>query len=216
MTVYSSAFVNMLLSQRGDHYLYGGEIRPGTVNPDYYDCSEFVEWAAHMVGGYMPDGSAAQLAYCDRKESLIAVSRGLSTAGALLFHPGHVAVSLGNGRTIEARGKNYGVGVFSAYDRGWTAAGKVPGMTYTAPPKPPSTTAPVWPGRYITQPPTWVMNASEKKFQQRLHDLGLYRGTVDGQYGPMTEQSTRVLQTRRGLVADGIVGPKTWYAAWRA
>jgi hypothetical protein len=41
-----------------------------------------------------------------------------------------VAISLGDGRTIEARGSAYGVGIFSANGRGWTAGGLVPGMKY--------------------------------------------------------------------------------------
>lgn len=216
MTVYASAFVSKLLSQRGDTYVFGGEIRPGTVNPNRYDCSEFTEWSAHMVGGYLPDGSSAQLDYCRKKGTIISVSTAMKTSGALLFRPGHVAVSLGNGKTIEARGKAYGVGVFSADNRGWTAAAKVPGMTYGAPPKPPATTAPRWPGRFITQPPVFEMNAAETKFQERLRALGLYGGPIDSLYGPSTESATRVLQQRRGLVEDGIVGDKTWYAAWRA
>jgi peptidoglycan hydrolase-like protein with peptidoglycan-binding domain len=216
MTVYAATFVSKLLSQRGDHYLYGGEIKPGTANPDYYDCSEYTEWAAHIVGGYLPDGSWAQHDYCQRKNTMISVATALKTSGALLFHPGHVAVSLGNGKTIEARGRNYGVGIFDATGRDWTSAAKVPGMTYGPLPKPPATAAPKWPGRYITQPPMWRMNAAEVKFQQRLHDLGLYKGAVDGLYGPNTEAATVELQTRKGLVRDGICGPLTWYAAWRA
>lgn len=216
MTVYAASFVSKLLSQRGDHYLFGGEIRPGTINPDYYDCSEYVEWAAHMVGGYMPDGSSAQLSYCDKHESTISVTRGLATAGALLFHPGHVAVNLGNGKTIEARGRAYGVGIFSAANRGWTAAAKVPGMTYGAAPKPPATTAPRWPGRYLTQPPVMKMTTAEGAYQRRLATLGLYKGSQDLWYGPGMEAATVALQRQKALVVDGIAGEKTWYAAWRS
>lgn len=216
MTVYAASFVNMLLSQRGDTYVFGGEVNLDDPNPNRYDCSEFTQWAAHRVGGYLPDGSGAQHDYCRDKGTILPVAQALRMSGALLFHPGHVAVSLGNGKTIEARGRDYGVGVFSADGRGWTSGGRVPDMVYGAPPKPPATSAPAWPGRFITQPPVWKLNASERKFQQRLHDLGLYHGTVDGLYGNDTEAATRILQTRKGLVVDGIVGDKTWYAAWRA
>jgi hypothetical protein len=46
------------------------------------------------------------------------------------------------------------------------------------------------------------------ELQQRLNQLG-YRVTVDGQYGPETEQAVRALQRRRNLHVDGVVGEDT-------
>lgn len=39
------------------------------------------------------------------------------------------------------------------------------------------------------------------------------RVTIDGVFGPQTEAATKIWQEAHGLVADGIVGPKTWAAA---
>lgn len=44
--------------------------------------------------------------------------------------------------------------------------------------------------------------------QQRLADLG-YKVTVDGIYGPKTEEAVRAFQTDHQLFVDGIVGPVT-------
>lgn len=34
--------------------------------------------------------------------------------------------------------------------------------------------------------------------------------TVDGKFGPATETATKEYQKKHNLIADGIVGPKTW------
>ncbi|EWT05045.1 peptidoglycan-binding protein [Intrasporangium chromatireducens Q5-1] len=39
-----------------------------------------------------------------------------------------------------------------------------------------------------------------------------YSLTVDGSFGPTTESKVIAFQTSRGLVGDGVVGPKTWSA----
>lgn len=36
--------------------------------------------------------------------------------------------------------------------------------------------------------------------------------TIDGDFGPVTEQHAKNFQTIMGLTVDGIVGPKTWTA----
>ncbi len=48
-----------------------------------------------------------------------------------------------------------------------------------------------------------------KKLQQRLKDLNYYTGTVDGQFGPGTQDAVIRFQTQHGLTADGIAGEET-------
>lgn len=116
-------FVDLLLSQKGDSYVFGGETH-GERNPNGYDCSEFIQWAMNRLGfGSFPDGSAAQIAHAKK----IPVRRALRIRGAVLSHPGHIAVSMGDGkRVVEAQSTRTGVGVFSASGRGWTTGGLFP------------------------------------------------------------------------------------------
>ncbi|HEX7065947.1 MAG TPA: cell wall hydrolase [Bacillales bacterium] len=46
--------------------------------------------------------------------------------------------------------------------------------------------------------------------QKRLQQLGLYKGEVDGLFGPLTEQGVIDFQKRNGLSVDGEVGNHTW------
>ncbi|HSP77131.1 MAG TPA: peptidoglycan-binding protein [Myxococcaceae bacterium] len=126
----AEAFVQKALAQAGDRYVFGAETRLDDPNPKAFDCSELVQWAAHQVGVSIPDGTMNQLPHCRNHGKTLSVADALRTRGALLFRPGHVAISLGDGRTIEAKGSKYGVGIFSAHNRGWTTGALIPGMKY--------------------------------------------------------------------------------------
>lgn len=52
--------------------------------------------------------------------------------------------------------------------------------------------------------------------QTALRLVGFYKGTIDGTFGPTTNDAVKTFQRNAGLVADGIVGPKTWDAVNRA
>ena len=49
--------------------------------------------------------------------------------------------------------------------------------------------------------------------QTRLQKLG-YPIQIDGDFGPKTDNVVRLFQRNKGLIADGIVGPKTWAAIY--
>jgi cell wall-associated NlpC family hydrolase len=137
-------FLQEALAQTGDRYVFGAEASISNPNPRSFDCSELTQWAAGRAGVTLRDGASQQ--YLDMKDAgtLIPVDQAISTPGALLFRfseeptPGggrptkaHVAISLGDGRTIEAKGTKYGVGSFDAEDGGFQYAAVVPGLAPT-------------------------------------------------------------------------------------
>ena len=48
------------------------------------------------------------------------------------------------------------------------------------------------------------------KLQQQLQAVGLFKGAVDGDFGPGTQAAVKAMQQRYGIAPDGIVGPATW------
>src|SRR5262249_20316728 len=123
-------FLQHALAQTGDAYNHH-ETDLHDPDPHSFDCSELVQWAAAQVGINLPDGSWNQAQFMKDHGALISVDQALHTPGALLLRspmdshgnfsggPGHVAISLGNGMTIEARGTAYGVGSWSGVGRPW-------------------------------------------------------------------------------------------------
>ena len=88
------------------------------------------QWAAHRVYLDLPDGSSQQLAYCRSKGTTCSITKAKNTRGALLFGNGHVAISLGDGGTIEAANHKLGVRKLSSAGRPWIAGALLPGATY--------------------------------------------------------------------------------------
>lgn len=106
----------------GRPYLWGGS------GPGAYDCSGLVQEAARDAGRVLGKPAASQSATVRRSGTVISVAEALRTRGALLFrigtNPNHVAISLGDGRTVEARSRRDGCGVFGgAAGRKWTGGG---------------------------------------------------------------------------------------------
>jgi cell wall-associated NlpC family hydrolase len=135
-------FVATALGQSGKPYVWASSASSSDANPTSFDCSELTKWAAARNGVTIPDGAAHQYVWLKEQGATMTVEEALRTPGALLFtfdsepQPGlggeppraHVAISLGNGKTIEARGRAYGTGVFDAGDR-FNYAGMIPGMS---------------------------------------------------------------------------------------
>lgn len=124
------AFTAKALTQAGERYVFGAEANLSDPDPRAFDCSELVEWAAAQVGVRFVDGSSNQIAAIERAGRVISVEQAMRTRGALLWKPGHIAISLGDGRTIEARNSRVGVVVGRASDIRYVKGGLIPGMAY--------------------------------------------------------------------------------------
>ncbi|MFC0645106.1 NlpC/P60 family protein [Cellulomonas phragmiteti] len=135
------AFLDAATAQAGDRYVFGVTASIDDADPDAFDCSELVKWAAGRQGVTVPDGTWLQ--YLDLKAdgATMSVEEAINTPGALLFsfpyepQPGqgrppsaHVAISLGDGRTIEAANPRKGV-IFGEAEGRFQYAGFIPGLT---------------------------------------------------------------------------------------
>lgn len=117
-------FVALALQQAGKRYVFGAEASPSDPNPRSFDCSELIEWAAARAGitPRVPDGSSAQINHCRS----VPLDQAIRTKGALLWTPGHIAISLGNGKTIEAMNSQAGIRQGNAAGR-FKRGGLIPG-----------------------------------------------------------------------------------------
>lgn len=205
---------------KGHRYRFGGELDPKLPpdDDDEPDCSELVQYSCERNHVEMVDGAANQFAFCKAKGTEISVSEALRRRCALMFiteangRIGHVVFSVPPGSTMEAKGHDYGCGVFSAFKRDgrtprFDKAALIPGVDYSPgheplPPLPASSGRPILKqgatGAYVT---VW---------QQLLHDHGAPHLVVDGQFGARTTSATAAFQVDHGLVVDGKVGEKSW------
>jgi cell wall-associated NlpC family hydrolase len=136
--------LEIALSAQGVPYRMGAVAQASEVRPSELDCSELVKWACARakVVPRMPDGSWYQLQHCLRHATKIEVDEALRTRGALLFYfdgnplgttrpkGAHVAFSLGDGRTFEAKSTRLGTGTFKTSMVRWTHGGLIPGCVY--------------------------------------------------------------------------------------
>lgn len=124
-------FVSFCLAQVGDAYVWGAGRNVDDPDPHAFDCSGLVYWAAYQVGVVTGQTDQQIIDQCRRAGTLISVAEASRTRGAVLQFPGHIVVSLGDGRTVEARGKAYGVMTYVVANRGFTTGARLPGMIYT-------------------------------------------------------------------------------------
>lgn len=113
----------------------------------------------------------------------------------------HIGTYIGNGETIDSRGRDLGVVRQYLDSYAWKAAGR-----------------PIW----FTEIPPLTRNLYYKQddmmrgddvrqCQTQLTKKGFTEvGTIDGVFGSKTDSAVRHFQAANSLQIDGIVGPKTW------
>jgi hypothetical protein len=133
-------FVNKALSQQGKSYVFNtGSL--SDPDPSSFDCSGLIYWCAMQLGYKTPPGTPSDWSYSGtiidmmtNNNTLMSVDEGIATKGAILARmataskTGHVAISLGTGKSMEASSPTNGVDVFNAKGRDWTHAGFLPGI----------------------------------------------------------------------------------------
>lgn len=106
-------FMKVARAQIGDRYQFGAEV-DGDPDPDAFDSSELVQWAAQEAGVRdMPDGSWNQYRWLHDRGASVDLDQALHTKGALVFgfssdplasadRPtrAYVGISLGDGRNV--------------------------------------------------------------------------------------------------------------------
>lgn len=116
-------FVRRMLAKEGLPYEWGSTGQPDPESGrKAFDCSGIIYRIMQNFGfSNFPRVSGNIIEHA----TPISVKKAINTRGAVLWHEGHIAVSLGNGKTIEAMGEDYGVVIGNAKGR-FTKGGLLP------------------------------------------------------------------------------------------
>ena len=198
-------------------------------NPDWHgpwDCAEYMSWLVYQVGGFLygcidDQGNPATVeaytgAWQDdsrRRGIRVAAGQAAATVGAILlrFPPspgsmGHIVVCDGQGGTVEAAGRAFGVRRGRVSGRAWDTGVLLPGFAYGA----------VNPAVQISPPEflfaigrTDMAKNRVRIIQRALRGNGISPGPIDGTYGHVTAAAVAAYQATKGLIVDGQVGMQT-------
>ena len=191
-----------------------------------WDCAEFASWVAFQTTGLLlgctnnGENPARADAYSGAwardaatSERKLSIGQAKATPAALLIRKpppkgvGHVAISQGDGTTVEAHSAKLGVTNKVVDGRRWDLAILLPLIDYPdqldeAIYSPPSSLV-----LRLTFPP--MHGAKVQTLQRALRAHGFDPGEIDGVFGPHTEAAVRGFQLQSGLVPDGEAGKLT-------
>jgi hypothetical protein len=138
MTVHIEDIVTIALAQKGDEYQLGAVAGDDDPDPHEFDCSKLVQWSCARFGVAMPRTAFLQWERCGSGKNL-SVDDARKIRGALVFTGDgtgearnaitHVAISLGDGNTVEALNETKGV-ISLPIGKRFNFAGLIPGVSY--------------------------------------------------------------------------------------
>lgn len=221
------ALLRLARSHVGEQYVLGAKVPKG--NPEWrgpWDCAEFTSWCVYQSTGKLfgckprsrgPDVADAYTGWwmedAKKAKALISVAQAVATPGTFLLRVpeggavGHVVISAGDGRTVEAHSSKRGVIEGRADGRRWHTGVAVPGIDLTVKPSAPRPLK--RPGLVLRVRTPFMTGELVKDVQRRLRKLGFHSGPIDGVYGPQTAAAVQAFQISKGALVDGEVGPAT-------
>lgn len=209
----------------GEQYILGAHAPKNNANwRGPWDCAEFVSWCVFQAGEMLygchsntapPASADAYTGYWKRDAGTlgrkISVAEAARTPGAAILRVpqpganGHVALSDGEGGTIEAMSASQGVRRHVVANRRWDMGILVPGISYESSGGGTHTN----PTRIFRLTSPFMRGDKVREIQTALKAAGIDPGPIDGIFGPKTEAAALGFQLAKGLVADGEVGPET-------
>jgi hypothetical protein len=189
-----------------------------------WDCAEFASWCVFQTSGILfgtqpqddPTRADAYTGFWADQSSMsgniVSVEDAARIPGACVLRVpgssriGHIVISDGQGRTVEAHSSARGVIRHTLDGRRWDLGILVPGILYHMH-EDPVPLAP--PGRILRLTDPMMRGPRIEALQRFLTDQGYHPGAIDGIFGPQTADAVQEFQLDNGLVADGEVGPAT-------
>jgi N-acetylmuramoyl-L-alanine amidase len=210
--------IDLANRHRGEKYVFGARVN--FQNSNYkgpWDCAEFISWVVYQVAGQLVgvENGDSYTGYWKNEIgqncTKITIDEAKRTPGAIfLRYPsqisGHIAFSDGNGRTIEAMDKNNGVKSGTVDGRTWDAALLINGINYSQ-----NDGIKPYENNAISYRYTTPINSGNIILRAKvaLADFGIDAGILNDEYNQDMEIAIYNFQLMRGLVPDGIMGPKT-------
>lgn len=216
-------------------YKYSAKYGSKWIGHPVWDCSGLCRWAMKQHGIAIAHGSNSIWdRYLQERGKLTAET--VLPEGAAVFtgtdkQKPHIGTYTGDGRVTEASGTIAGVVQTKLHGGKWKYWGLFKGVEYDVPaapagtaPEPAALTNPttgttnlINPVSVPTARPTLRKGAEGEHaaaMQQALIRAGfpLPKYGADGKFGKETLSALKAFQEAKGLITDGICGPKTWAA----